>query len=305
VHGSPRQGGTIARGRGWREADAETATRDDKAIRKEPTMGDWYDRDREGDQDREGARRRDRNDFGNREFAGRDRWRGRDDEQRSFDQRQPDPARGGYGYGYGGDLTAGQRGREARFDARSQAGALPDYGRPAYGRADYDRPGYGRQGYGRGADYDPSFQAYGRPAAGSQTFGRYGEDPQRRGEPAVGANPALQRVADGEADPAWRPGMGLGEHRGRGPKNYTRSDARIAEDVNDRLSDDSWLDASEIDVKVVSGEVTLAGAVHTREDKRHAEDLAERVSGVKHVQNNLRVEPRTPESARGGAPPVT
>src|SRR5262249_24206887 len=99
-------------------------------------------------------------------------------------------------------------------------------------------------------------------------------------------------VADGDQD---RRGMfgayrGEGAHRGHGPKNYTRSDDRIREDVNDRLSDDSWLDASEIDVRVDNGEVTLTGTVNTREDKRRAEDLAEQVSGVKHLQNNLRVQ---------------
>ena len=49
---------------------------------------------------------------------------------------------------------------------------------------------------------------------------------------------------------------------------------------------------------VVSGaEVTLNGTVETRYDKRLAEDIAESVSGVTHVQNNLRVEYR-PEPAR-------
>ena len=38
------------------------------------------------------------------------------------------------------------------------------------------------------------------------------------------------------------------------------------------------------------GEVTLNGRVRTREDKRRAEDLVDRVSGVTHVQNNLRAE---------------
>ena len=78
-------------------------------------------------------------------------------------------------------------------------------------------------------------------------------------------------------------------HYGRGPKGYRRSDARIAEDVNDKLTDDWRLDASEISVEVKEGEVTLAGAVQSREDKRRAEDLAHDVSGVTHVQNNLRV----------------
>ena len=78
-------------------------------------------------------------------------------------------------------------------------------------------------------------------------------------------------------------------HRGRGPKNYTRSDERIKEDINDRLSDDPWVDASEIEVTVSTGEVTLTGTVTDRSDKRRAEDLAEAVSGVKNVENRIRV----------------
>jgi hypothetical protein len=80
-----------------------------------------------------------------------------------------------------------------------------------------------------------------------------------------------------------------GEHRGRGPTGYRRSDQRIHDDINDRLTDDPHLDASHIEVVVKDGEATLSGHVHRREDKRRAEDLADAVSGVTHVQNNLRV----------------
>jgi hypothetical protein len=82
------------------------------------------------------------------------------------------------------------------------------------------------------------------------------------------------------------------EHRGRGPKGYKRSDGRIEEDVNDRLTDDPYLDASDVLVSVKDSEVTLTGTVTRREDKRRAEDMAELVLGVTHVQNNLRVKPR-------------
>ena len=82
---------------------------------------------------------------------------------------------------------------------------------------------------------------------------------------------------------------GRGPHRGRGPSGYSRSDERIMDDVNDRLTDDPFLDTSDIQVMVDKGEVTLTGKVSSREDKRRAEDLADNVSGVKHVQNNLRV----------------
>ena len=80
-----------------------------------------------------------------------------------------------------------------------------------------------------------------------------------------------------------------GQHRGKGPKNYTRSEERIREDVSDQLSDDSFLDASGIEVSVKEGDVTLNGVVDSRYSKHRAEDLAEDVTGVKHVQNNLRV----------------
>jgi hypothetical protein len=79
-------------------------------------------------------------------------------------------------------------------------------------------------------------------------------------------------------------------HAGRGPKGYTRSDERIREDVNDRLSDDWRLDASNVEVTVSSGEVTLAGTVDSRDAKHRAEHLIENLSGVRHVQNNLRVD---------------
>ena len=78
-------------------------------------------------------------------------------------------------------------------------------------------------------------------------------------------------------------------HRGKGPKGYARSDERIREDVSDRMWLNSWLDASDVEVSVSNGEVTLAGTVPSREEKRRAEDIAESVPGVTHVQNNLRV----------------
>ncbi len=80
-----------------------------------------------------------------------------------------------------------------------------------------------------------------------------------------------------------------GEHRGKGPKGYTRSDDRIKDDVNDRLSDDTNVDASDIEVMVEACDVTLTGTVKSRWEKRQAEDLAESISGVKNVENRLRV----------------
>ncbi|WP_230718567.1 BON domain-containing protein [Martelella mediterranea] len=79
------------------------------------------------------------------------------------------------------------------------------------------------------------------------------------------------------------------DHRGKGPRGYKRSDERINEDVHDRLTDEPTLDASDISVSVDNGEVTLDGYVIGRWQKRRAEDCVDSVSGVTHVQNNLRV----------------
>ena len=79
-------------------------------------------------------------------------------------------------------------------------------------------------------------------------------------------------------------------HRGRGPKNYTRSDDRIREDVNDQLEQHDELDAHEIEVRVSQGIVSLSGTVPDRWMKRMAEDIADSCRGVKDVRNELRVE---------------
>ena len=88
-------------------------------------------------------------------------------------------------------------------------------------------------------------------------------------------------------------------HRGMGPKGYKRSDERISEEVHERLTDDGWLDASGINVKVTNGEVNLTGTVETREAKHRAERLVEDISGVTHVDNDLRVMASNPLTGSG------
>lgn len=80
-----------------------------------------------------------------------------------------------------------------------------------------------------------------------------------------------------------------GPHRGKGPKGYMRSDDKIRDDINDKLYHDSYVDASDIEVTVKDGDVTLSGTVDSRDTKRRAEDLAEGVTGVKDVSNNLKI----------------
>ena len=51
-----------------------------------------------------------------------------------------------------------------------------------------------------------------------------------------------------------------------GPKGYQRSDERLLEEVNERLTEHDDLDASEIGAKVEKGEVTLDGTVNSRRE---------------------------------------
>jgi osmotically-inducible protein OsmY len=96
---------------------------------------------------------------------------------------------------------------------------------------------------------------------------------------------------EGHPDRGWNIGRGNDRpsYRGRGPKNYQRSDERIREEVCERLTMDHDVDASEVEVAVQDAVVTLNGTVNERHAKRIAEDICESVRGVRDVQNNLRV----------------
>ncbi|MBI1897169.1 MAG: BON domain-containing protein [Acidobacteria bacterium] len=80
---------------------------------------------------------------------------------------------------------------------------------------------------------------------------------------------------------------------GRGPKGYRRSDLSIAEDVNERLTYDPDVDATDVNVAVKDGIVSLAGSVASRHQKHLAEDCAWQAGGVSDVENRLRVDPQS------------
>ena len=56
----------------------------------------------------------------------------------------------------------------------------------------------------------------------------------------------------------------------------------------DRLSE-GHVDASEVEIVVNNGEVTLQGSVDYRREKHVIEDIAEQVPGVADVHNQLKV----------------
>jgi hypothetical protein len=78
-------------------------------------------------------------------------------------------------------------------------------------------------------------------------------------------------------------------HKGKGPRNYRRSDERIQEDIHDRLSRDWSLDSSDIEVSVKEGVVHLHGKVTDRSVKYRIEDITESVAGVRDIENKIRI----------------
>lgn len=168
-------------------------------------------------------------------------------------------------------------------------------------RNDYDRQrNYGS--YDDRPEYNREYRTYGGRAGGNyrDTGGSYGRgydrspsedyDYDERGWWDKASDTVASWLGDEDATRRRRMDERYeGEHRGRGPKNYKRSDARIEEDINDKLTYDSYIDASDITVSVSDAEVTLTGTVPNRYTKRQAEDIAESVSGVMNVENRLRV----------------
>jgi osmotically-inducible protein OsmY len=141
------------------------------------------------------------------------------------------------------------------------------------------RENYDRRGWREGSDY-------------------YGNNPQRYGEQG--------QVTNRSFNDRWENSYGgdvsytdrgqrqqfeqdMGSFRGVGPRNYRRSDERIREEVCECLTDDPRINATNVDVTVKDGEVTLSGNVNSRDQKRRAEDLAESIGGVRDVLNSLKV----------------
>lgn len=210
---------------------------------------------------------------------------------------------GRYGHGYGSEFDErgsewGRSGSERDWGRREEFGEGREYGRGYDRDQDYGQSGRYGQGHGHQFEERRYGGKFGRPAGmRGQHGGMYGQPEGGRGfEQAygLGREPGRGWMSEGQSHRSWQ---GQGTFAGRGPRGYTRSDDRIREDVCDRLTDDALVDASNIEVSVSKCEVTLAGTIDSREAKRRAEDCAESVSGVRNVQNNLRVQPPEMEAS--------
>lgn len=230
--------------------------------------------------DREGQRRV----FGERESGVNYTTGGRDGDRFTRHGRDRD-----HGGGFYGD-----DGRERPYREEYRPSAITRGGPQAYGIGRY---GEGRYGEGRWRDDDE--HAY-RVAYGDHHpdhKGHYEARDSYRDDRNFWER-AGDRVASWFGEGSYDENREHGEHRGRGPSGYKRADERINDEAHDRLTDDPWVDATAISIAVSAGEVTLSGTVPEREAKHRAERIVETLSGVTHVQNNLRVQ-RSPLTDAG------
>ena len=129
------------------------------------------------------------------------------------------------------------------------------------------------------------------PGGYGESQGRHAQSGQSRGGVTFGGHERESRPSRG---------IGASGHRGRGPRDYVRPDDRIVDDIISRLTDDEHIDASEILVMVERGVVTLTGNVPERRMKHRAEDLVADASGVRDVENRIRVDNGSASVGRPG-----
>lgn len=212
---------------------------------------------------------RDRDEYDEEGRHGRERFRGPNREASSRGAPY-EGWRAGYRGGYGdyGREFGGRYGAAYGYGYGGETGWDRDLERSR----DFDR----NRAYEANADYDREYGGYGG-------HGRYGTSSSRLYGSSWDRGP-YGGFGDRQGTAVGRPNF-----TGRGPKNWKRSDDRITDDVNEQLARDPDLDASDIEVRVSKGVVTLSGVVEDRGDKRRAEDIAETVFGVDDVQNDLKI----------------
>lgn len=256
-----------------------------------------YDRDWDQYNDR-GDRRSDYDRYGNYgDYYGSVDY---DRDRRDYDSRFTDSnrERRDYhrGYNWDDNVYSSRRWRDNDYGSYNAGYSDQDYRRGRdYEREDEDR----RSAYNRPYRTGNNYEDYG-PYSGSRVSrdrdedryrsSRYDRDDRReRSWWDRTADEISSWFGDEDAERRRRMDKVSGPYRGKGPKGYSRSDERIKEDINDRLSDDPYIDASDIEVKVANGEVTLSGHTNSKEAKRRAEDIAESISGVREVENHVKV----------------
>jgi osmotically-inducible protein OsmY len=244
-------------------------------------------------------------------FNQEDENRNRENYGGGYNQNQYDnTGYGAYGGDYGSQYGSGgysgsdfEPGRQSGGYGRQNIGGSygNQYGRENDWNRDQGRGNVNTGNYGSGYDE----RSYGDDYGSSSGYGSYGGHDRSRyggGHRNDGnsnlrnrVNKWLDRAKEevsywfNNEDDSRKSGSGYGGHRGKGPNDYRRSEDRIKEDICDRLTDDDRVDASNIRVQLENDVAILSGTVNSREEKRRAVDLVETVSGVRDVENRIRV----------------
>jgi osmotically-inducible protein OsmY len=95
-------------------------------------------------------------------------------------------------------------------------------------------------------------------------------------------------------------GTKRGEHFGKGPRNWKKSDVSVREEVCEALYYNRTVDATDIDVDVKDGVVFLTGWVDSRDAKRDTEKCIEDIVGVFDIRNELHLRNRRLASQEEG-----
>lgn len=249
-------------------------------------------------------------------------WRENDDTQ--------DQGRGQFGRSRDSNEQSGSTGRFAGygdFGRGEYGGGRSGWsGQERYGQSGYGQGGYGRSGseegdYGQGRSGQVSSGGYGYGyGGGGMQRGRqgqghyrggwnepYGEGQQYTSGGEFGGRSGYGAEGGGTRDygsqgyaggPQGYGARGMGEHRGKGPKGYQRSDERIKELLCERLRDDPEIDPSEVTITVQGGKITLEGTVDSRLTKNAIEEVAEQF-GTQDVESNLRIQRQGQQSEAG------
>jgi osmotically-inducible protein OsmY len=284
--------------------------RDDRGLleRAGDEVRSWF-----GDDDAERRRRMDEERHrhermtSERGWTGGERWEGSDRWRHEPDRWRTDSDRSRSDYGRSEYDRPGRTWNESgqgRTWTESSYGRMTDEGRPMYGDRwrGSDSPREYDDRWRNEATWGPATWSQGerwrRESSGGGGYGDrwsresgWGAWPREQGSwQGYRATGGSRGIYEDDRGQVYQFGHGAPSNfSGRGPKGYRRSDERIREEICDRLTDDWRVDATEIDVVVNGGQVTLSGAVQSREEKRKAEDLVESIPGVHDVHNNLRV----------------
>lgn len=281
-----RPGGREEYGRTGREFDYNRRDFDDTRGSRDFGYGRGHDAEggrygREGRFGREGQFGREGHEYGrDAQWRGegrmnRDFYRGREgDDERNDGGRE----QGGRGFlGTGSDYDVGRGSYGGTYGTFNSPEYMQDYGR-----------------YGQGNRFNEDAERRRQPdrsRSGGEQFGR-----EQYGQRQTGGRQQRSQFDDvGGFGPYFGKGivrgalLGRGRFSGKGPKGYSRTDEQLKEEICRKLYEHPEIDASDVTVEVKGGELMLTGTIDSRHARDLIEDEADRVMGIKEVNNQIRI----------------